>query len=405
MTDTNCGYKLVGGKRLRRGYTTGTCAAAAAKAAALLLLGGGARAARSAGLSLAKNVTITTPSGNDFCLALEDVQEGAEWVSCAVRKDSGDDPDVTNGVLVYAKVEKIRAPQGGVVIEGGEGIGRVTKPGLDQKVGEAAINSTPRKMIIRECQAVCNDAAYEGALLVTISIPAGTALAARTFNPKVGITGGISVLGTSGLVEPMSEKAFVDSMRIELRQIYQEGERDLLLVIGNFASEFARDRLGLSGVPKVKCSNFIGAALEGASELGFKRVLLVGHLGKIIKLGLGMVNTHSSNGDGRVETLIACALEAGAGIETLRGIAGCVSTDAAAALLKKVDLLRPSMAVLEKRVTETLRAHAMDETETGFFSFCKTEAPAGASMDMLREGEIVMKSANAETMLRALGRR
>ena len=180
-----------------------------------------------------------------------------------------------------------------------------------------------------------------------------------------------------------------------------------MLVIGNFAAEFARDKLGLHGVPRVKCSNFIGAALESAAELGFRRVLLVGHLGKIIKLGLGMVNTHSSNGDGRVETLVACALEAGAGIEVLRGIAGCVSTDAAAALLKKTGFLRSSMAVLEKRITETLGRHTLDETETGFFSFCKIEAPreSAASMDMLREGEIVAQSANAEKLLCALRKR
>jgi cobalt-precorrin-5B (C1)-methyltransferase len=392
-------YKFAGGKLLRFGYTTGTCAAAAAKAAAIMLLG--------RGRDPLKNVDVITPAGKGLCLALEDVRKGEGWVSCAVRKDSGDDPDVTNGILVYAKVEKMLAPRRGIVVEGGEGIGRVTKPGLDQQVGETAINSMPRKMITAECRAACQDAGYEGALLATISIPAGITLAARTFNPKLGILGGISVLGTSGLVEPMSEKALADSIRIELGQIYEEGERDVLLVIGNAAADFALNNLGLSGIPRVKCSNFIGEALAAASELGFKRVLLVGHLGKIIKLGLGMVNTHSSQGDGRMETLVACALEAGAEIETLKGIAGCVNTSAAAALLNKAGLLRAAMAVLEKRISETLHRHTLDETETGFFSFCKTEASRETPVpaDMLRGGEIIAQSANAENMLWVLRNR
>lgn len=395
-------YRLVDGKRLRCGYTTGTCATAAAKAAAALLLLG--KGEQGPDMPAALPVEVATPSGRTFSLVPEDLQTGDGWASCAVRKDAGDDPDVTNGVLVYAKVEK-RAGEG-VTIDGGVGVGRVTKPGLDRKPGEAAINTTPRKMISAVCREVCEEAGYGGGLMVTISIPAGVELARKTFNPKVGVVGGISVLGTSGLVEPMSEKAYVDSMRIEIRQLYEEGARDLLVLVGNFARDFAFGTLGLEAVPSVKCSNFIGAAFEIASELRFARVLLVGHLGKIVKLGIGITNTHSSNGDGRIETLIACALEAGAGIETLRGIAACVSTDAIVDILEETGFLVPSMGILEKRIAETLRRHSSDGTETGFIVFCKEPgaAPADAEKEneAPREGKIVAQSGNAWALVEAL---
>jgi cobalt-precorrin-5B (C1)-methyltransferase len=215
-------------------------------------------------------------------------------------------------------------------------------------------------------------------------------LAARTFNPRVGIVGGISVLGTSGIVEPMSENAYIESLRIELRQRRAEGARCLLVVVGNFARDFAFEALGLSSAPFVKCSNFVGAALTGASELGFRRVLLVGHIGKLVKLGLGMVNTHSSHGDGRIEALIACALEAGAGIGTLRDLAACISTDAAVAVLEAAGFFEPAMRALERRITETLGRLIPPETETGFIVFCKEGGE--------RLGKIAAQSGNATAL-------
>jgi cobalt-precorrin-5B (C1)-methyltransferase len=204
--------RFVNGRLMRRGYTTGSCAAAAAGAAAWMLLAQSKR----------ETWPLVTPGGTALNLEVLNQTFDRESAACAVRKYSGDDPDVTKGVLVCATVRRIPS---GVRIDGGKGVGRVTKPGLDQPVGNAAINSTPRRMIAAECQAACAETGYDGGLEVVISIPDGEELAPKTFNPRVGILGGISVLGTSGMVEPMSEKAWADSMRVEMRQLFAEGRR------------------------------------------------------------------------------------------------------------------------------------------------------------------------------------
>jgi cobalt-precorrin-5B (C1)-methyltransferase len=377
--------RLVNGRLLRRGWTTGSCAAAAAGAAAWMLLFQKKR----------ESYALLTPKGISLTLIIENsVFDGAS-ASCAVKKDAGDDPDATRGVMVYAKVRRVER---GILIDGGEGIGRVTKPGLDQNVGEAAINSTPRRMIAKECQLVAEAAGYSGGFEIIISIPGGEEIAKRTFNPRVGIIGGISVLGTSGIVEPMSEAAYADSLRLELRQLYAEGKRDVVITVGNFAAAFAREKLGLIHAPMVKCSNFIGEAFDAAVETGFARSLLVGHIGKLVKLGIGIPNTHSSKGDGRMETLIACALEAGASLELLRAIADCAGTDLALSLLKKAGIFEKTMGALGRRMEDTIARRTASMMEAGFVCFNKKET-AGPNFD--KEGEIAVQSGNAEKLLEA----
>ncbi|MDR2933068.1 MAG: cobalt-precorrin-5B (C(1))-methyltransferase CbiD, partial [Oscillospiraceae bacterium] len=222
--------RLVGGKLLRRGYTTGSCAAAAAKAAAIMLLT----------QSVCPTATITTPSGTVLTVDVLDLAFTPEYASCAIQKDSGDDPDVTNGCLVYANVSRITD---GIEINGGDGIGRVTKPGLDQPVGSHAINTVPRRVIREECKSVCRDYGYTGGLSVVLSIPSGEELAKRTFNPRMGIEGGLSILGTTGIVEPMSEAAIVETIRAELNLLYEAEYRDVLIAIGNYGEAFAKDVL------------------------------------------------------------------------------------------------------------------------------------------------------------------
>ena len=194
------------GKRLRLGYTTGSCAAAAAKAAAWMLLTGREKT----------SVTLHTPKGMDLSLSVEDIHREEGAVSCAIVKDGGDDPDITAGALIYARVSRI--PERDVLIDGGFGVGRVTKPGLDQKPGQAAINSVPRRMIRENLMEVAAALDYRGGFRVEISVPLGEILAKKTFNPRLGIVGGISILGTTGIVEPMSEQALLDTIRVELRQ-------------------------------------------------------------------------------------------------------------------------------------------------------------------------------------------
>lgn len=303
------------GRRLRRGFTTGTCAAAASKAAAVMLLTG----------RELHSVCLVTPAGIGLDLPLENVERGDSFASCAVRKDSGDDPDVTNGLLVYARVEKTAAP--GIILEGGAGIGRVTKPGLDQGVGEAAINSTPRRMIAAALREVCEDAGYPGGLHVVLSAPGGEEIAKRTFNPRLGIVGGISILGTTGIVEPMSDAAVVETVRAELSTRRAAGRDYVLLVPGNFGAEFVKDTLGFDPEDAVTVSNFIGDAFSLADELGFRGALLVGHIGKTVKLAAGLFNTHSRYGDGRAEIFAAHAAACGADPETARRLLESASTD------------------------------------------------------------------------------
>jgi len=206
----------IGGKLLRCGYTTGSCAAAAAKAATLTLLTG----------KSVSSITIRLPNDKQLSVDVVDTESQLGFAQCAVRKDSGDDPDVTNGMLVFARVQKIDQ---GISIDGGAGIGRVTKPGLDQPVGAAAINSVPRQMISSCVMEVCQDCGYSGGVSVLIVAPEGERLAKKTFNARLGIAGGISIIGTTGIVEPMSNKALIDTIKLELSQLSAQGVKNVLV--------------------------------------------------------------------------------------------------------------------------------------------------------------------------------
>lgn len=328
------------GKRLRLGYTTGSCAAAASKAAAYMLLSGRRK----------EHITLETPKGITLELDIEDIAMSNTAVSCAVRKDAGDDPDITDGALVYSCVTYSNTP--GVTIDGGEGVGRVTKPGLDQPVGNAAINSVPRLMIKENTEEVMKLFDCGEGLSVVISIPQGKELAKKTFNPRLGIVGGISVLGTTGIVEPMSEKALVDTIRAELSQRRALGFETALLTPGNYGAEFIRASLGTDPEKAVQTSNFIGDTLDICRELGFKRLLLIGHIGKLVKLAGNMMNTHSKYGDCRMEILAAHAGAAGADTGLIKKMLECVACDEAVRLMREAD------PVLEKAALKSVTARA-----------------------------------------------
>ena len=339
-------YIPVGSRRLRCGYTTGTCAAAAAAGAARLLLTGERLPA----------VTVDTPAGITVEIPLLEHAAGPGWASCAVRKDGGDDPDVTDGALIFARAEKTAAP--GVTVDGGAGVGRVTRPGLDQPVGAAAINSTPRRMIRRQAEGEMAKAGYTGGLSITISVPEGEALAGRTFNPRLGIEGGISILGTSGIVRPMSEAALIDSLYLEQDMARAAGVTDLLVTPGNYGDSFAEDTLGLELTHRCTCSNYLGHAIDHAAGLGFRSFLLVGHLGKLIKAAAGSMNTHSRVADGRRETITAHAALAGGSPALLKALFACPTTDAGVELLRQAGLLEPVMASIAQALEEVLRRRA-----------------------------------------------
>lgn len=342
-------------KKLRYGFTTGTCAAAAAKAAARMLLTG----------RLVDTVSIDTPKGISVTLPLHDAAldntNAACSSVCAVEKDAGDDADCTDGILIYASVRF--SANAGISIDGGEGIGRVTRSGLEQPVGSAAINSVPRAMIKKEVAAELAAADHEGGFEVVIFAPAGTEIAKKTFNPRLGIEGGISILGTSGIVEPMSEAAIVDTIRLEISQKKSLGYEPLLLSPGNYGQNFMLENLNIDLERSVKCSNFIGEALDIALELGFKRLLFVGHIGKLIKVAAGVMNTHSRMADARLETLCACALLAGADTGTALKILGCTTTDEALFAVAEADILAPAMKIALDKILEHMRRRTENQIQ------------------------------------------
>ena len=347
------------GKKLRFGYTTGSCAAAAAKAAAWMLLTGQKK----------EEISLITPKGVALTLPVLDIAVEPDRVSCAIRKDSGDDPDVTNGALIYAEVTPTAAP--GIAIDGGVGVGRVTKKGLDQPVGNAAINSVPRQMIRENLEEILTLTDQKCGLNVVISVPEGEKLAKQTFNPRLGIVGGISILGTTGIVEPMSEKALVDTIRVELRQRRANGDEYVLLTPGNYGCDFIRAGLALNPEQAVQTSNFIGQTLDICRELGFRGALLVGHIGKLVKIAGGMMNTHSKYGDCRMEILAAHAGIAGLSPEKIGEILECVACDDALRILRDAGCFEKTLTGLTERILFHLRHRAGEDMEVGTILFSK----------------------------------
>ena len=349
-------YIYRGKKKLRCGYTTGSCAAAAAKAAAEMLISG----------EKISSVTIGTPKGIDLHLNVLEAVISEKYAECAIKKDSGDDPDITNGILVFARVSRIPA---NIEITGGKGIGIVTKAGLDQPVGEYAINSVPRKMIEKAVSEIAEKYDYHGGFQVEISVPEGEEIAKKTYNPRMGIEGGISIIGTSGIVEPMSNSALIDTIRVESKMRRAEGYRNLLLTLGNYSENFIQKSMPFALEKSVKCSNFIGEAIDVALETGFERVLIIGHIGKLVKLGAGIMNTHSAQADGRMDVLVTCGVLAGADTELLKTIPDCATVDAALDILKSGGYMEKTLEVLVQRAEYYLNAKVKNSIEIGAVMF------------------------------------
>lgn len=371
---------------LRRGWTTGTCAQAAAAAAAQALLAG----------SLPREgadwtVTVHLPDGQPFTLPVQsgkiekrDSQGRPLAVTCKVKKDSGDDPDVTDGVTVCATVSFFSEDR--IEIDGGQGIGRVTKPGLSQPVGSAAINPVPRQMIQKELIRLKEAAGWEGGFQVLVEIPGGEKLAQRTFNPRIGIVGGLSVLGTSGIVEPMSEKALIDTIEVEIKVKLAEGRRCLIAAPGNYGLDFLRDRWGILARDTVKCSNYIGETIDLAAEHGAEGLLFVGHIGKLVKIAGGIMNTHSRWGDCRMELLASAALRAGLSGDRAAALLGCNTTEDALQILTEKERRKVMDCLLEKIHTYlNIRAQssAQRDMKTGAVLFSNVYGVLG----MTRYGE------------------
>lgn len=369
-------------KELRKGFTTGSCGAAAAKAALYMLLTG----------SVKDEIEIITPGGAVFRTEVKDIFREGNRVRCAVVKDGGDDPDVTTGLHVTAEVRAEERADGAleIRIEGGPGVGRVTLPGLNQPVGNAAINRVPRQMIEKELSEVAELLDFRGRIRVILSVPGGEAAAERTFNPRLGIEGGISILGTTGIVEPMSTRAILDTIRVELNQRKALGDRIAAVSPGNYGLNFMQETYGYDLNRSVKCSNYVGDTVDMVREMDFRGMLLTGHIGKLIKVSGGIMNTHSKEGDARMELLAAGVIRAGGSMDTLRGILNCRVTEEALGIIQAESpaLLRKSMESVMDRILYYLRKRAGEElpVECILYSneFGLLAASPGA-MDMLEE--------------------
>ena len=341
-----------------------------------------------------ETITIETPKGIPFTADILQITRSETKVSCAVEKDGGDDPDITTGALIFASVSLGRAngQKEVVVIDGGKGVGRVQKPGLDQPIGNAAINHVPREMITREVMQVCELVDYQGKLEVIISVPNGEELAEKTFNPRLGIVGGISILGTSGIVEPMSNQAVLDTIRVELNQRKEQGFSYVAVAPGNYGLDFMKKTYGYDLDRSVKCSNFIGATVDMAVELGFERMLLTGHIGKLIKLAGGIMNTHSHSADARMEVLASNAIRAGASLECAKEILNASTTDEAIDILEKYQILQKTMKEILDRIQFYLNHRSYEQILLGAVIFNNTYGYLGQTAD----AEKLIKLINAQ---------
>lgn len=302
-------YVIKEGKNLRCGYTTGSCATAAAKAAAIML----------ESKELIKYVEIDTPANVELKLEVHNPIIRDDYVTCSIIKDAGDDPDNTDGIEIYAKVSKRNDDK--VLIDGGIGIGRITRKGLFGEIGQAAINPVPRQTIEEELRKV-STSGYD----VTIYAPAGEVIGRKTFNSYIGIEGGISIIGTKGIVYPMSEEALLKTIYMEVDMLLEQyGDEHIVLVPGNYGEKIS-ESLGINK-PRTKVSNYIGDSLLYIYNKGFKSTTLIGHIGKFSKLSIGVFNTHSKVCDGRMEAFIYYLSLMGAPMELLQRVNGAITAE------------------------------------------------------------------------------
>ena len=377
---------------MRYGFTTGSCAAAAAKAAAYMLLSGRQK----------NTITIETPKGIPYTAEILEITRGEKAVQCAVRKDGGDDPDITSGALIYAEVSltdhtRTQATDTRIHIDGGIGVGRETKQGHDPPVGNAANNHVPREMIAKEVLEVCDLMDYKGNLQVIISVPEGEAIAKQTFNPRLGIVGGISILGTSGIVEPMSNQALLDTIRVELNQRRAEGFDYIAVAPGNYGLDFMKKAYGYDLDKSVKCSNVIGVTIDMAVECGFTRMRLTGHIGKLIKVAGGIMNTHSKEADCRMELLSAFAIHEGAGADVAAKILDCVATEEAVSLLREAGKQKEVMDYAMERIMFYLNKRAGGRMQIDCIMYDNTFGELAKSKEADRWFTLLERDAEPQT--------
>lgn len=365
-------YAYVNGKKLRKGFTTGTCATAATAAAISMILN----------QDIEEKVTVSTANGVEVTMDIKDPSFGELTASAAVEKDGGDDADATHGLLIYSTVTLLQ-DSNDIEIDGGEGVGRVTQKGLKCDVGMAAINPTPRAMIEKTARQLLGPNC--GAKII-ISVPGGEETAKLTYNSRLGIVGGISILGTTGIVNPMSEESWKASITIELTMLYNQGYRSVVLAPGNYGEDFATNVLGIPPHRIVNMSNFVGHVLKEVQRIGFTRVLMVGHMGKFVKVAGGIFSTHSKDSDARMEIIMANLALLGAPVELLEKVDQCITTDAAGTFIEEYHYEEVYQVLVDKMKfrSERLLRNRKPEVSIDVVTF-GTEAGYLASTQTLEE--------------------
>ena len=365
-------YAYVNGKKLRKGFTTGTCATAATAAAISMILN----------QDIEEKVTVSTANGVEVTMDIKDPSFGELTASAAVEKDGGDDADATHGLLIYSTVTLL-PDSNDIEIDGGEGVGRVTQKGLKCDVGMAAINPTPRAMIEKTARQLLGPNC--GAKII-ISVPGGEETAKLTYNSRLGIVGGISILGTTGIVNPMSEESWKASITIELTMLYNQGYRSVVLAPGNYGEDFATNVLGIPPHRIVNMSNFVGHVLKEVQRIGFTRVLMVGHMGKFVKVAGGIFSTHSKDSDARMEIIMANLALLGAPVELLEKVDQCITTDAAGTFIEEYHYEEVYQVLVDKMKfrSERLLRNRKPEVSIDVVTFGK-EAGYLASTQTLEE--------------------
>lgn len=372
-------YVYIDGKKYRRGYTTGSCAAAAAKASTHMLFT----------KEEIEHINIDTPKGISLTLKVENIELANNYAICSIEKDGGDDIDATHTMDIFAKTELVDKESEELIVTGGTGIGVVTKKGLSVEVGKHAINPVPMKMIRNEVKKILEEEKIclnKKSLKITIFAPKGEEVAKKTFNPRLGIVGGISILGTTGIVEPMSEEGWKKSLSIELAMKREQGMDKIILVPGNHGEQFIKENLGIDINNCVRMSNFVGYMLNEAKRLGFKKILMAGHIGKFIKISAGIFNTHSKICDARNEIMIANLALMGANLDFLKQINECVTAEGAVEIIDKskyTEIYNVLCNKCKQRVEEYLNEDI--QVEVYMFRMDKSLLGKSTSADLLME--------------------
>ena len=361
-------------KRLREGYTTGACSAAAAKAAARVLVRG----------QTLTEIETTLPNGRKVTFSLKRCERLGQTATCGVIKDAGDDPDCTHGAELVAEVTLKTEP--GVELRGGRGVATVTKPGLGLDIGSPAINPVPRKNIAETVMEELAGSAYGGAV-VTISVPGGEEMAQKTINARLGLIGGISILGTTGIVKPYSTSAFKASVVQAIDVAASSGSSAIVLTTGG-RTEAAAMKL-FPGLPEhafIQMGDFVGTAIAHAAGAGLRRAVVVGMMGKLSKIAEGIMQTHASQGEVNTAFLAELAANCGASAELRQQIAAANTARHVLELCRSGNLLQ-MLPALCREAAAKMRTHAGDRIDVWVYmvdfdgallAFMPESASAGA---------------------------